>query len=146
MHHIISVLLCLMASCVASKAWYNRYDNAVYGGGWAPDRRSFKRCTETGGGCIKNHQCCSNLCIIDNTSKFGFGLCKSNILDAYLPNSEFGYKKKNQECIDSIECADQCCRPTRMGRYGKKLTCGKPEENTACIGRVFSKNDIFNGY
>lgn len=138
-----------MASCVASKAWYNRFDNAVYGG-WAPDRRSSMSCTETGGRCIKNYQCCNSndFCMIEDPTKFGFGLCKPrySMLDAYMPNAKFGYKKTDQECTDSQECADQCCRPKRMGRIGFKLTCGKPDENTACVGRVFSVNDIYNGY
>lgn len=38
MHYLLTVL-CLLAACAASHAWYNRFDNAVYGG-WAPDRRS----------------------------------------------------------------------------------------------------------
>lgn len=148
MQQYISVL-CFIATCTATKAWYNKFDNAVYGG-WAPNRRSMVGCIETGGRCIKNYQCCESgdTCMIENGSKLGFGICKPRyqVLDAYLPHTKFGNKKRGQECVDSSECEDQCCRPFRMGRMGTRLTCGKPEDNTACVGRVFSINDIYGNY
>lgn len=45
-------------------------------------------------------------------------------------------------CTDSLECADQCCRRIRMGRMGYFQKCGKPFGD-ACVGKVFSPNDIF---
>lgn len=142
MHQYISVL-CLMATCAASKAWYNRFDNAVYGG-YTPNRRSMIRCIETGGRCIKNYQCCESddTCMVDQSSKLGFGLCQPRYqtIGSFQPSTGFGNKKSGDKCIDSMECEDQCCREVRMGRMGTKLLCGKPDGNTACV----SYNDISN--
>ncbi|KAL4229324.1 hypothetical protein ACF0H5_012366 [Mactra antiquata] len=149
MHYLVSAI-CILAACAVTQAWYNRFDNAVYGG-WAPDRRSMAReCSETGGRCIKKYQCCSDndVCMIEDTFKFGFGMCKPKykILDAYNFGAKFGFKKAGEECTDSLDCADQCCHPIIMGRMGLRLRCGKADQNTACVGRLFSKNDIFDGY
>jgi len=61
MHYLQSVLV-LVVSCGLVSAWYNRLDNAVYGGGWAPDRRSLSMtavCTslEQGNSLYRNYEC-----------------------------------------------------------------------------------------
>ncbi|XP_052806903.1 uncharacterized protein LOC128236091 [Mya arenaria] len=160
MHSYLSVLF-FLGSVGCGLAWYNRYDNAVYGGGWSPDRRSLKSsCLGPQERCMKSYQCCSDergvqmKCMVNGdvgAGEFGFGQCTPNnqMLEAirYANGGKFGFKKDGQSCEDSSECYDQCCRIIKMHRMGYKKKCGK-SYGDACFQRVYHPNDIFayDGY
>lgn len=59
--------------------------------------------------------------MLENSSKFGFGICKPryNMLDAYLPNSKFGFKKTGEPFILSSYF------PYEVTAYTKLLFCFK---------------------
>lgn len=143
MQSIIICIFSVILAVVTAQAWYKgRIDNAVYGGSWAPDRRSHLSCVEPNGRCIKSYQCCNGyICMIERNLSFGFGVCKQSLDAIDVFDTEAKLKKKDEECKDSHECADQCCRLIRMGRIGFRQTCGKPGEH-ACVGRQYSRNEI----
>jgi len=151
-------VLCFSTTFVAmAYAWYNDFDNTVYGG-WTPDRRSHRTCVQVGQTCYNSRQCCddeSGSTICRMVSTYGFGRCeiKEPSYDFSIPDGEkIGTKKTNEECRESYECADQCCRVVKLGRLGKKYTCGKARR-FQCKGRQVMpaipsdiSNDIFGDY
>lgn len=135
MQHLLSVLCLIVAVFGGAFGWYNRMDNVVYGG-YRPNRRSMNSYCEEDRICINSHQCCeTQVCKVGSMSKYGFGRCENKEI---IPR--FGFKKEDEPCTDSRECADQCCRPIRKGfRMGLKYTCGKPQ-GYSC---VYDNNETY---
>lgn len=151
--HYLTVFTAL-AFVGLSTAWYKSNANNDHYGGWLPNRRSL-HCVPSGGQCINSYQCCNSVdqCLIrekyqtgeQQRSRFGQCLSMKSFLDTSESEDGFGFKKQGEKCADSVECADQCCREIKKGRFGGVTrTCGKPGPYT-CIWRKYSPNDIF-GY
>lgn len=155
MHYLTT--LAVLSVVGLSSAWYkNKPSNNEYG--WLPNRRSL-HCVSTGGQCVNSYQCCNpgEQCLVSEKLNTGsqfrsrFGQCLNletfmKAYEAYEKEKTFGFKKSGDACDDSTECADQCCREVKKGRFGSVTrACGKPGEYT-CIWRKFSSpNDIY-GY
>ncbi|XP_046570356.1 uncharacterized protein LOC124278633 [Haliotis rubra] len=147
------VLVCLIG---LNAAWVGRSDQKPIA--WAPSRRSIY-CVKTGQECLQTSQCCSpgDVCLTSTKytkyggKKYMASTCRNvEELARHMPP----YKKAGQQCKDSLECLDLCCREVRGHRYGVFHVCGKPEDrymSYRCRTNVDVRSeneviDTFGGY
>ncbi|ESO92062.1 hypothetical protein LOTGIDRAFT_233317 [Lottia gigantea] len=109
-------------------------------------------CVKTGVQCLQSSQCCSlrDVCLTNAKysiyAKHRYSTCE-NVEALAASRYVKPHKKAGEECRDSLECLDLCCREYRGHRYHLNR-CGKSEDDftsyTCVMAPPKTGNDVLD--
>ncbi|XP_025083687.1 uncharacterized protein LOC112557834 [Pomacea canaliculata] len=159
---LYQAVVCLLFAVATSAGWTRSLNRKalqaeeIYSYPWVPSRRSeFATCARTNERCVSTAQCCydHDVCVstvmpFKKYDLFGVehsrrGFCQDmRKVDKYSRH----LKPSGQQCQDSMECRDHCCREVR-GFRSRYYVCGTPADDAlayTCIKAARSENDVLD--
>lgn len=134
-HVLMTLALACLASLDIAHAWgFPRWNNQAPRQYMNYYQRAHMRragewgCVHSGEECSSDNKCCSSrdTCVTKYHDNKHMSATCQDLSDVLSPSERKG---EGESCKTSHECADLCCRELYAHRQGRRLRCGRQDEN-----------------